>query len=115
LLYRSRKTNCKGLKPDFTEKQYANFLRPGAKEFLYRMLNHDRIRFGLYSSMMRKNVIPIAFHLLDESYPELFELAKIKGHLIFDQDHCAKMHEHASYKRLAENEWDTFRDLHRVF
>lgn len=60
-------------------------------------MKHDRIHFGLYSSIMRKNVIPIAFHLFDESYPELFDLAKIKGLLIFDQDHCTEMLEHESY------------------
>ena len=59
-------------------------MRPGCKDFMLLLLKHDRIKFGLYSSIMRKNVEPIYDELFDESHPELHSIAKEKGLLIFD-------------------------------
>jgi len=67
---------------------------------------------------MRKNVMPIAMNIFDFDVEPITDLKKLwleKKPLMFDQDHCSKMNEHRYYKELATQDWDTFRDLKRVF
>jgi len=65
---------------------------------------------------MRKNINMPITHMFDRhSVLKWVSENKEKRPLIFDQDHNAKACEDRAYKRLAENDWDTFRDLRRVF
>ena len=72
---------------------------------------------------MRKNVLPILYRVYDKSNndgglgEQLEELAKVErtAPLVFDNQHCASMYDHKYYRELADNKWDTFRALERVF
>ena len=43
----------------FKAKQYQYWLRPGFKEFIIRLTSHPRCTFSFYTSIMKKNVVPI--------------------------------------------------------
>ena len=65
---------------------------------------------------MRKNIyMPITQIFDRHSYLKSVSTHRDKKPLIFDQDYNAKACESKAYKRLAEVDWDTFRDLKRVF
>ncbi len=53
-------------------------------EFLAQLLSHPRIKLGFYTSIMRKNVMPLLF--------KIFELPKLSPHRnsifeVFDQNY----------------------------
>ena len=117
LLHRVEKRGA-GLNFSFKEGKHAYWLRPGHDDFILALTCHPRIKFGLYSSIMRKNVLPLLCRIFDKSNNEKLEdLARSAetAPLVFDHAHCASMFDHKYYKELAEHKWDTFRDLTRVF
>lgn len=92
LLYRCEKKGA-GLSFSFKTKSHAYFMRPGHDQFILNLSQHPRVKFGLYSSIMRKNVLPILYRIYDKSNnqgglgEELEELAKVErtAPLVFDQ------------------------------
>ena len=44
------------------------YLRPGFKTFIRRLVEHPRSKFCFYSSIMRKNLIPVLFEILDDKF-----------------------------------------------
>ena len=67
----------------FKLKRHEYFLRPGFKEFIRKLVDHPRSTFCFYTSIMRKNVLPILFAVLDSKYDLEDVRAKIG---IFDQE-----------------------------
>jgi len=62
--------------------------------------------------------MPIAYKIFDEqNSPELGEMFGDESTkpLFFDQEHCSKMKDHPEYEKLAVNDWDTYRDLDKIF
>jgi len=60
-----------GKKYNFTYKRYKYFMRPGYKKLLRTFMDHPRVSMGFYSSIMRKNIIPILYKILED---DLFDL-----------------------------------------
>ena len=83
------------------------YFRPGYMDFVRALKNHPRVELGFYSSLMRHNLIPVIMALFPDN-----EIDAMKW--IFDASYCSKMKDHKDYEKIAENEWDTFRDLDKV-
>ena len=61
-----------------------HYYRPMFDDFLAQLLAHPRIKLGFYTSIMRKNVMPLLF--------KIFELSKLSPHRnaifeVFDQNY----------------------------
>jgi hypothetical protein len=79
-------------------------------------MTHPRIKFGFYTSITRKNAWPIVYKVFDKrNSSKLAHLFKNDRIMFFDQTHCGVMIEDKVYKKLAENDWDFYKDLRRVF
>lgn len=65
-------------------KQHYQYYRPGFDHFLARLMTHPRVQLGFYTSIMRKNVMPLLF--------KIFELKALQDYRtdifeIFDQSY----------------------------
>jgi len=65
-------------------KMHHHYYRPMFDDFLAQLLAHPRIKLGFYTSIMRKNVMPLLF--------KIFELPKLSPHRnaifeVFDQNY----------------------------
>ena len=106
MFYRS-KDRCYDKWADFKHKGNHYYFRPGYKNFVKELVSHPRVELGFYSSIMRRNIIPAVFACFPSSEINVMQW-------IFDQEFCSRMLDHKYYASLAENEWDTFRDLNKV-
>jgi hypothetical protein len=101
---------------DFKLKKNFYFLRPGHEDFIRKIAEHPRVLLCFYTSIMRKNVVPILYKVLDENTLLGYDLSDLRDKVgIFDQSHCSVMVEHKYYKELAEDKWNTYRDVEKVF
>ena len=87
-------------------KMHHHYYRPMFDDFLAQLLAHPRIQLGFYTSIMRKNVMPLLF--------KIFELPKLNPYRsaifdVFDQNY--------NVPDLGEGkkEWATKRSLEKVF
>lgn len=87
-------------------KMHHHYYRPMFDDFLAQLLAHPRIKLGFYTSIMRKNVMPLLF--------KIFELPKLNPHRssifdVFDQNY--------NVPDIGEgrSEWATKRSLEKVF
>ena len=86
-----------------------HYRRPGYLEFIDRIFNHPRANVAFYTSMFKRNAEPILDHLLTH-------LGKNSSDVfIFDSEFCSPMLAHPKYKMIKQNDWDTYRDLEKVF
>ncbi|TNV77540.1 hypothetical protein FGO68_gene17698 [Halteria grandinella] len=65
-------------------KQHYHYYRPGFDHFLARLISHQRVQLGFYTSIMRKNVLPLLF--------QLFQCKNLRAYstdisMIFDQSY----------------------------
>lgn len=60
------------------------YTREGFMSFLEQIMSHPRVTFSFYSSIMRKNILPIITKMFEKNMPLLEE----KLHQIFDQHYC---------------------------
>ncbi|CDW81122.1 UNKNOWN [Stylonychia lemnae] len=93
-------------KVDFQIKKHIHYYRPHKDEFLAALITHPRVKFGIYSSIMRKNIMPLMM--------KIFESREIKNlrngiYEIFDQEY--------NMPDLGEGKehWATKRSLEKVF
>lgn len=87
-------------------KMHHHYYRPGFQTFLARLITHPRVKLGFYTSIMRKNVMPLLFKIFDlpalaEHRTEIFE--------IFDQSY------NMDDARPGRKPYATKRSLERVF
>lgn len=104
------KTAVAGAKADIKYKVYTGYFRPGYRELLHTLNKHPRCKLGFYSSIMRQNIRPYLEFLLTGDLAHLLE-----DSYVFDQYYCKKMAHNKIYQYLAENPWDTYRDLTKVW
>lgn len=77
---------------------------------LLTLQRHPRINLCVYTSMMRKTIVPVLHELLNGP------LEAIKNKVgIFDRDYCQQMRDLNYYNPIKEEPYDTYRDLHRIF
>ena len=112
IFFRTDKKDITTRSNDFKIKRYEYYMRPGFKSFLKRIFEHPRSKFCFYSSIMRQNLVPILFAVLDDKFGLMDFRDKIGT---FDQAYCSLMKDHPYYTNLQEDPWDTYRDLEKVF
>lgn len=106
ILYRCSEKLSIERKIDFQIKKHLHYYRPYKDEFLQALLEHPRIKFGIYSSIMRKNIMPLMF--------KIFESAKLKNlrtrvYEVFDQEY------NVPDLGNGKESWATKRKLEKVF
>lgn len=60
------------------------YTREGYMAFLEEVMRHPRVTFSFYSSILRKNILPIITKMFEKNMP----LLEDKLHQIFDQHYC---------------------------
>ena len=65
-------------------KMHHHYYRPFFDDFLAKLMSHPRVQLGFYTSIMRKNAIPLLF--------KIFDLPKMNPHKnkimeVFDQQY----------------------------
>ena len=67
--------------------------------------------FAIYSSITGQNLLPIMDAMLKP-----VKLDSKKGKLqALGQEFCTKMIDHPQYAKITETDWNTYRDLDKVF
>ena len=112
ILFRTDKKDC-GHSCDFKFKKYQYFWRPGYDKMILDLVNHPRIFLCLYTSIMRKNIIPVMHELMHDGQGKLDRIKNKIG--IFDREYCKEMASLKYYDSIKETPWDTYRDLHTIF
>ena len=82
-------------------------MRPGSSDYLKRLQSHPRVVFGFYSSIKKSNIEDILSNVQESG-------VDLGNYMVFDQDYCTNFSENAKLVSLAENNWDTYRDLNKV-
>ena len=77
---------------------------------LVKIFNHPRVVAGFYSSMMTKNIENMLIELLPDELVDVRE-----NMLIFGREYNTEMAKSKYYEKLAENPWDTYRNLQKIF
>jgi hypothetical protein len=67
----------------FNHKGNKHYFRDTYMVFLSALIQHPRVRFGIYSSIMRKNILPIIMHMF-EGHMGIFN-ERVVG--LFDRDY----------------------------
>ena len=80
------KQSIKDLKPDYISKNIKFYVRPGIEELLEELYKNTRVKIGFYSSMIKKNIIPILSAVYSKS--KLLKAINSKNYLIFDRECC---------------------------
>lgn len=57
---------------DYQIKHHFHYYRPYYDDFLQSLIEHPRVKFGFYTSIMRKNVMPLMFKIFEN--PKIKEL-----------------------------------------
>ena len=91
----------------FRNKNKYVYVRPGASDYLKRLQSHPRVVFGFYSSIKKSNIEEILSNVQESG-------VDLGNYMVFDQDYCTNFSENAKLVSLAENNWDTYRDLNKV-
>jgi hypothetical protein len=87
ILYRHKETKkVSGIErePDFMVRKHYHYFRPHFQEFIGTLLEHPRVRLAFYTSITKKNALPLLFHVFESPM-----LKRLKGNLfeLFDQDY----------------------------
>eukprot|EP00347_Sterkiella_histriomuscorum_P009715 403340158 len=106
ILYRCSDRPDTQRKIDFQIKKHLHYFRPSFDLYLASILEHPRVKFAIYSSIMHRNIMPLMFKIFDNS--------KLKAHKtkvweIFDQEY--------NVPDLGEGKdsWATKRKMEKVF
>lgn len=108
-MYRSNLKDLKsenvGMKPDFVIKQHTHYYRPFFDDFLKAMFQHPRIKFACYTSITKRNAMPLLINVFNR--PKLKEYKKSIFN-VYDQ-------EYNKPDKDAKEEWKKMRDLNLVW
>ena len=113
IFFRTDKKDVTTRSNDFKIKRHEYFMRPGFEQFIQRIIEHPRSTLYFYSSIMQNNLNPIIFAILDDTFGKRTFGDKVIG--TFDQAFCSKMEKDQQYSKLKQDDWDTYRDLEKVF
>ena len=81
------------------------YLREGNLTFLKALMQHPRVRFAFYSSIMRKNILPIIVKLFEKETT----LMQLYMRQLFDQEFCTKT------PNITGEKYGMIRDLNKVW
>ena len=112
VFFRTDAKDC-GTRCDYKFKRYQYYWRPGYQQMLLRLQKHPRVALCFYTSMMRKTIVPVMHELMHDDEGILDAIKTQVG--IFDRDYCQEMKSLKYYASLAEEKYDTYRDLQRIF
>ena len=89
----------------FTMKRNHHYFREGQLPFLRALMSHPRVKFAFYSSIMRKNIMPIITKMFER------DMLLFSNHMmaLFDQDY------NKSAPELTGDKWGMIRDLQKVW
>lgn len=80
---------------------------------MLKLQANPRVFLCLYTSMMRKTIIPVMHELMHDAEGKL---DAIKGKIgVFDREYCKEMSSLKYYDPIKEEKYDTYRDLHSIF
>jgi hypothetical protein len=65
ILYRCSEKLDIERKIDFSIKRHIHYYRPYKDDYLISILEHPRVKFVIYSSIMRRNIMPLMFKIFD--------------------------------------------------
>jgi len=76
----------KEVKLDFSIKRHHHYYRQYMQDFLSRLLTHPRVKLAFYSSITRRNLMPLLSKIL-----EIRQLKPVRSKIFeaFDQEYCA--------------------------
>eukprot|EP00347_Sterkiella_histriomuscorum_P021142 403335095 len=106
ILYRCSERLSSSRKVDFQIKKHYHYYRPYFEDFLLAIMTHPRVKYGIYSSIMHRNILPLLF--------KIFERPKLRNHKtkifeVFDQEYNVP---DLGYDK---KQWATKRKLEKVF
>lgn len=106
ILFRSEHLAPVSRKPDFKLRNHHHYFRPHFEEFICRLIEHPRVKLSFYTSITKRNALPILYNLFEAPL-----LKRVKDSLfdLFDQDF------NQPDGGEGKEKWATKRDLDRVF
>ena len=54
-------------KVDYQVKQHFHYFRPYYDDFIKAIVEHPRVKFAVYTSIMRKNLMPLLMHVFNQT------------------------------------------------
>jgi len=92
-------------KVDYQVKAHFHYFRPYYDDFMKAIIEHPRVKFAVYTSIMRKNVMPLLMNIFNQT-----KLKHLKNQVfeVFDQEYNAK-------DAQGPEVWSTKRDLNKVW
>lgn len=104
--YRGKKLFCKPNRhPDYAIRSHFHYFRPYWAEYLRFLLIHPRTIVGFYTSITRRNAMPLVYKIFENKQVEAYKKNFCQ---LFDQDYCAP-------DVLGPDNWSTKRDLKKVW
>ena len=87
-------------------KKHFHYYRPYFADYIHALIAHPRIKFAVYTSIMRKNVMPLLFHIFNSQ-----KLTKERQRIfdVFDQEY------NVPDVGPGKEAWATKRKLEKVF
>ncbi len=65
ILFRDEKVVAVKKQYDFKLRRHYHYFRPHFEEFICRLIEHPRVKLGFYTSITKRNALPILFELFE--------------------------------------------------